>query len=85
MGGFVERAYPSSWSFFNVLGMLVCHHFQSDASRPNLFPEEGVTSVESCNVKCQLGADYMLGIQMWWIDIRNRKLLLSACFAQLEE
>lgn len=28
--------------------MLLCHHFQSLASRPNFFPDAGVTKVESC-------------------------------------
>jgi hypothetical protein len=47
--------YPSSWSLFSVPGTLMCHHFQSVASRLKTFPDADVIKVESYN-NCQTTA-----------------------------
>jgi hypothetical protein len=42
-----------------VPGTLVCHHFQSVASRPKTLPEAGVINVESYNVISWAAAVYV--------------------------
>lgn len=45
-----DIAHPSAFNCFNFSGTLLFHHFQSDASRANRFPEAVAINVESCAI-----------------------------------
>jgi hypothetical protein len=69
---------PSSWSFLSFPGTLLCHHFQSLASRPNFFPDEGVINVESYDAFVSQEFRLFTEALILYIDVQNRKLLFSA-------
>lgn len=54
------EAYPSRWSFCNAPGTLLCHHFQSFASRPNTLPDADVIRVESYGMVVALASHVLI-------------------------
>lgn len=51
---FFERyAHPSAFNCFSFSGTLLFHHFQSEASLANRFPEAVAINVESCAISMQ--------------------------------